>query len=108
MPTKPKGVKKQIRSKKDTNRQEIAELRAKNNELQRQVARLQREVERGLPLQHEQEEVTSDVESGNDDTKRCKFCNSADLKTIKNIAGNPVVVLCGTCTRRQNPGKPLE
>jgi hypothetical protein len=106
MSTKPKGIKAQIRSKKDANRQEVTELRAENAELKRQVVRLRKELDRNVLLQDTESPLSLD-EDEETAKERCKFCDSADLRVFRNMAGKPIA-LCGKCTRRQTPGRPLE
>ncbi len=102
MPIKPKGPKTQIRAKKDTNRKEIAELKAKNQELQRTVARLRREVERGEPQDKDGPVgvYNDEIPQKDADGDRCEFCESANLKVFYNLAGKSIVI-CNDCTKRR-------
>ncbi len=99
MPIKPRGPKTQIRSKKDTNRKEITELKAENAELKRTVVRLRKEVERGGQDSRDIDSLP-DVLNEEDDANRCEFCDSSNMKTFRNLAGKAILI-CNDCTKRR-------
>lgn len=88
------------RDKSDRQRaREMADQKSENGRLRRQVARLQREVDR-LEFVGSVEEYTLEVIKPKQKQKSCQACGETKLKEMT-TPNNKIIVICSKCTTRQ-------
>lgn len=81
---------------------ELADIKSQNNQLRRQVARLQREVDRLECLTPPDDGFEVEEKKPKRKQKSCQECSSIKLKELL-IPGGKSLLICMQCKSRQTP-----